>query len=65
MLRREFLLRYAEMSATPLESMEKLEQLRILEHGHRIKATITEHDSVPVDTESDLFKVRTLMQKTQ
>ena len=64
-LRREFLLRYAEMSATPLESMEKLEQLRILEHGHRIKATITEHDSVPVDTESDLFKVRTLMQKTQ
>ena len=63
--RREFLLRYAEMSATPLESMEKLEQLRILEHGHRIRATITEHDSVPVDTESDLFKVRTLMQKPQ
>jgi len=58
---REFLLRYAELPATPLESLERLEQLRILEHGYRIKAVITSHDSVSVDTTEDLERVRKLM----
>ena len=40
---------------------EKLEQLRILEHGYRIKAVVTAHNSVPVDTAEDLERVRKLM----
>lgn len=60
--RREFLLEYAELSPTPLELMEKLEQLRVLEHGFRIKARVTEHDSMSVDTPTDLEKVRSTMQ---
>jgi 3-deoxy-manno-octulosonate cytidylyltransferase (CMP-KDO synthetase) len=59
--RREFLLTYAALPRTPLEIVEKLEQLRILEHGYRIKAVITSHDSTPVDTAADLEKVRALL----
>jgi 3-deoxy-manno-octulosonate cytidylyltransferase (CMP-KDO synthetase) len=59
--RREFLLQYAQMTSTPLERAEKLEQLRVLEHGHRIRAVVTTHRSVPVDTPEDLERVRTMM----
>ena len=58
--RRAFLLRLAALPPTPLEQMEKLEQLRILEHGHTIRAAVTEHDSVPVDTLADLERVRSI-----
>lgn len=56
--RREFLLHYARLPRTPLEIAEKLEQLRILEHGYKIKAAITTHDSKPVDTVEDLERIR-------
>jgi len=59
--RRTFLLRYAQMPQTPLESAEKLEQLRILEHGERIKAVITSYDTMPVDTRADLERVRAFL----
>jgi len=59
--RRDFLLRYATMGQTPLEQAEKLEQLRILEHGHAIHAVVTDHESVAVDTPADLERVRALM----
>jgi len=59
--RREFLLKYAALPQTPLELLEKLEQLRILEHGYRIKAAITTYDTTPVDTSADLEKVRALV----
>lgn len=59
--RRDFLLRIADTEPTPLEMTEKLEQLRILENGHRILAVLTKHDSVPVDTLEDLEKVKALV----
>ncbi|MCK5571317.1 MAG: 3-deoxy-manno-octulosonate cytidylyltransferase [Bacteroidetes bacterium] len=62
--RREFLLEYATMSRTPLERAEKLEQLRILEHGFRIRAVLTDYDSIPVDTPADLKRVREIMRGT-
>jgi 3-deoxy-manno-octulosonate cytidylyltransferase (CMP-KDO synthetase) len=55
--RREFLLQYAQMSPTYLELAEKLEQLRVLENGYRIKVVETEHESIGVDTPGDLEKV--------
>ncbi len=58
--RYEFLLRYTTLEQTPLEKAEKLEQLRILEHGYTIRAAITTHDSTPVDTAADLEIVRNL-----
>ena len=59
--RREFLCTFAQMAQTPLERAEKLEQLRILENGFKIKCTITSFDSVPVDTQEDLEKVRAIL----
>ena len=61
--RRDFLLKYAQWKESTLEQMEKLEQLRILEHGFNIKATITEYDSVPVDTADDAEKVRKILKQ--
>lgn len=59
--RREFLLRYGDMGQTPLELMEKLEQLRILEHGGIIRAAVTAYDTIPVDTAEDLERIRELI----
>ena len=55
--RGSFLQQYASLPPTLLEQAEKLEQLRILEHGFRIKVAITEFDSIPVDTQEDLDRV--------
>jgi 3-deoxy-manno-octulosonate cytidylyltransferase (CMP-KDO synthetase) len=61
--RREFLLRYTTLKQTPLELAEKLEQLRILEHGYAIRAAVTKYDSTPVDTQEDLERVRGIFLK--
>ncbi len=60
--RREFLLQYAGMSQTPLEEAEKLEQLRALENGYRIKVPTTRLQSIGVDTEEDLERVRRILE---
>ena len=54
--RRDFLLQYARMSPTFLEQAEKLEQLRALENGFKIRVVATEFDSIGVDTPFDLAK---------
>jgi 3-deoxy-manno-octulosonate cytidylyltransferase (CMP-KDO synthetase) len=59
--RRDFLLRFARLAATPLERAESLEQLRAIEHGYRIKTVETIHDSIEIDTAEDLEKVRRLV----
>jgi len=51
------------MKPTPLEKIEGLEQLRILENGYRIKVVETECDSIGVDTPRDLERVKALLQK--
>ncbi len=55
--RREFLLRYSKMKHTPLEKLEKLEQLRALENGYPIKVTTVDYEPLSVDTPEDLEKV--------
>ncbi len=56
--RKSFLLKLAKMAPTSLEKIEKLEQLRVLEHGYRIKMVKTKYDCIEVDTPADLRKVR-------
>jgi 3-deoxy-manno-octulosonate cytidylyltransferase (CMP-KDO synthetase) len=55
--RRPFLPIYAGLAPTPLELAEKLEQLRALENGYRIRVIETAHDSIGVDIPADLDKV--------
>ncbi len=55
--RRDVLLAYAKMPQTPLEAVEKLEQLRALESGLRIRTVVTEHESFGVDIPGDLGKI--------
>jgi 3-deoxy-manno-octulosonate cytidylyltransferase (CMP-KDO synthetase) len=59
--RRACLLRLAALPQTAMERAEALEQLRALEHGIRIKAIETTHETIGVDTREDLERVRALL----
>ena len=48
--RRAFLDEYVDLEPTPLEQAERLEQLRVLEHGHRIAVGFTRSHSHGIDT---------------
>jgi 3-deoxy-manno-octulosonate cytidylyltransferase (CMP-KDO synthetase) len=54
---RESLLRFVSLRRSSLEEIEKLEQLRALENGFRIKVVISESDTIGVDTPEDVEKV--------
>jgi 3-deoxy-manno-octulosonate cytidylyltransferase (CMP-KDO synthetase) len=60
--RREFLLRLASLPRTPLEKLENLEQLRVLENGHAIAVGVVDEPTVGIDTPEDYraFVSRTL-----
>jgi len=58
---KDFLFTYKNLSPSNLEKLEMLEQLRILENGYKIKVVETKFETVGVDTESDLEKVRQLL----
>ncbi len=60
--RRDFLLQYSDMPVGPLEQAERLEQLRALENGHRIRVTETEYESLGVDTPGDLERASALFE---
>jgi 3-deoxy-manno-octulosonate cytidylyltransferase (CMP-KDO synthetase) len=51
--RREFLLQLATMPRSPLEKLENLEQLRVLQAGHRIAVGVVDEPSIGIDTPED------------
>lgn len=55
--RKGFLLSFVALPEGEWERFEKLEQLRALEFGYKIKVILTEHDSIEVDTPEDLQRV--------
>ncbi|MDA0986599.1 MAG: 3-deoxy-manno-octulosonate cytidylyltransferase [Bacteroidetes bacterium] len=61
--RRGALLDFPKLKISSAEEAEKLEQLRFLANGYNISAYITTHDSIPVDTNDDLEKVRKIFSK--
>ncbi|MBQ7559939.1 MAG: 3-deoxy-manno-octulosonate cytidylyltransferase [Synergistaceae bacterium] len=59
----EFLKKYVTLPPTPLSEAESLEQLKILEHGYKIKIKVTKskNKSLGVDTPEDLERVREII----
>ena len=59
--RKEALLDFYRLPMLALEASEKLEQLRYLEYGKRIKMVETTHASIGIDTLEDLEKARQII----
>ncbi|MDX9791000.1 MAG: 3-deoxy-manno-octulosonate cytidylyltransferase, partial [Candidatus Kapabacteria bacterium] len=54
--RKEALINFSRLSPTPLELSEKVEPIRFLEHGFRIKVIETNYMGIEIDTEEDLIR---------
>ena len=59
--KKDFLLKYSKMEMTYLEKLEKLEQLRVLENGYKIKMIETDYNSIGIDTKDDYEKALELL----
>jgi 3-deoxy-manno-octulosonate cytidylyltransferase (CMP-KDO synthetase) len=59
--RKKFIKEFSQLQGARLESAEKLEQLRAIENGFRIKVVETDFDSVEVDAPEDIIKVEKLL----
>jgi len=56
--RKEALMQFTKWAMTPLEAIEKIECLRYLENGVKLKMVLTEHEGVKIDVPEDLEKAK-------
>lgn len=61
---KDFLFIYKNLPESDLEKTERLEQLRVLQEGFRIKVIETKYDTIGVDTPEDLEKVKKYLKKS-
>ena len=61
--RRDYLLKFNAMPETPLERIESVDMMRILEHGEPVRMVAVETDSLSVDTPEDLARVVEMMRE--
>jgi 3-deoxy-manno-octulosonate cytidylyltransferase (CMP-KDO synthetase) len=59
--KRDFLLKFNHLSPTPLEIVESVDMMRVLEHGYKVKMVLEEFETYGVDTPEDLMKVECIM----
>jgi len=59
--RRDFLLKFNELPQTPLEIIESVDMLRVIEHGYKVRMVPTAIDTYSVDTPEDLQDVEEAM----
>ena len=62
---RDFLLKYNEMEPTPLEIIESVDMMRIIENGMKVKMIPTKYETKAVDTKEDLDRVVEMMSKDE
>lgn len=60
---RDFLLEYNEMEPRPLEIIESVDMMRIIENGMKVKMVPTIYKTKAVDTKDDLDRVCEMMKK--
>ncbi|MEA2004747.1 MAG: 3-deoxy-manno-octulosonate cytidylyltransferase, partial [Acidobacteriota bacterium] len=58
---RDFLLKFGQLPESRLEKTEKLEQLRVLENGYKIKVVETPFKTLSVDSPQDITKVEDIL----
>ena len=61
--RRDFLIHFTQLQLTPLEIIESINMLRVLEYGYKIRMVVTTSETVGVDTPEDLERATNLMKK--
>ncbi|PIW61914.1 MAG: 3-deoxy-manno-octulosonate cytidylyltransferase [Candidatus Omnitrophica bacterium CG12_big_fil_rev_8_21_14_0_65_50_5] len=61
--RKNFLMGFKSLPASKLETTEKLEQLRVLEAGYKIKTVVTEFETAGVDTMEDFERVKEILER--
>ena len=59
--RRDFLIHFTKLQPTPLEIIESIDMLRVLEYGYLIRMVETTSEIVGVDTPEDLERAKILM----
>ncbi len=59
--RKNFLKKFLSFNISKLEQCEKLEQLRILENGFKVKVSETQYETIGIDTKRDLKKVEKIL----
>ena len=59
--RKNFLIKFNELPQTPLEIIESVDMLRVLESGYKVKMVFSKYETYSVDTVEDLKKVEDLM----
>lgn len=60
--RRDYLLEYNETPQTPMEKIESVDMLRIIETGGKVRMVETHHETLSVDTPEDLERVKGMME---
>lgn len=60
---KDFLLKFCQISPTRREKEEKLEQLRALENGYRIKIVESAHSALSVDTPEDIIRIENFLRE--
>lgn len=60
---REFLIEYTKLNPTPLEIVESVDMMRVLEHGYKVKMVPTTFETYAVDTPEDLIRVEKFMSR--
>jgi 3-deoxy-manno-octulosonate cytidylyltransferase (CMP-KDO synthetase) len=60
---RDYLLKFTALPPTPLEQIESVDMLRIIEHGDQVQMVMTDANTVSVDTPADLERARGLLQE--
>jgi CMP-2-keto-3-deoxyoctulosonic acid synthetase len=62
--RRQTLIDFTQMPVSPLEAAEKIECLRYLENGIKMKMVVTEYMGVEIDTPEDLIKAEAYLRNS-
>lgn len=61
--RYDYLLLFNSMPQTPLEKVESVDMMRAVEHGHKVRMVLSQHQSLGVDTPEDLERACALMRE--